>query len=343
MEHYLKTAILTLLFLFANSSFAQSSAITQIDDLMKAYSQKGTLNGNILVAKNNIIIYNQSFGFVDELNTEKLTLKHRFNIGSITKEFSAVALMQLQEQGKLKLTDKVSKFLPDLGSWANEVSISHLLTYTSGIPNVIWKKVTTDDDLFNGLLQINSLDFEPGKKYDYNNNNIFLRQFIVNRITGIPFKTYAEKLIFKPCEMNSAMLTPFTNEKMIAKGFSNNMVQDKPDLPFTGGTYLTTTDLLKWTKCLHSENIINKKSLFELGQQFDQEETQSALGQAKYKDGTLTGHSHHGRAGSYEALLVSDLDKKFTIILLTNNYGGKVSEISKSISNILIQMSPKEQ
>jgi CubicO group peptidase (beta-lactamase class C family) len=158
-----------------------------------------------------------------------------------------------------------------------------------------------------------------------------LRQFIVERLTGMSFKTYAEKFIFKPCKMNSSVMTPFENEKNIAKGFNNNLVQDKTDLPITGGTYLTTIDLLKWVNCLHSEKIVNKKSLFEMGQQFNLEETQSALGLAKYKNGNLIGHLHDGRAGNYEAILVSNITKKFTIILLDNNYNGKIFEISDAI------------
>lgn len=202
MHFYNKLFLFIILLLLSNSASAQSNSNARIDSLMKQYSQDGTFNGNVLVTKNNKVIYNQSFGFTDETKNEKLTADHRFNLGSITKEFSAVALMQLKEQGKLNLTDKVSKFLPELGRWANEVSISHLLNFTSGIPNVNWKKVKTDEDLFNGLMQVDSLNFKPGTEYYYNNNNIFLRQFIVNRITGLPFKVYAEKSIFRPCEMN---------------------------------------------------------------------------------------------------------------------------------------------
>jgi hypothetical protein len=147
----------------------------------------------------------------------------------------------------------------------------------------------------------------------------------------MPFKTYAKEFIFKPCKMNSSVMTPFENEENIAKGFNNNLVPDKTDLPITGGTYLTTIDLLKWINCLHSEKIINKKSLFEIGQQFNLEKTQSALGSAKYKNGNLIEHLHHGRSGNYEALLVSNSTEKFTIILLDNNYNGKVFEISDAI------------
>lgn len=326
---------ITILFLFANFIVAQTNPVQQIDSLLKGSNQIGVFNGNVLVSKNNTIIYKASFGFTDATKTNKLTDNSKFNIGSITKEFSAVALMQLQEQGKLKLEDKVAKFIPELPKWANEVSIENLLQFTSGIPNVIWKNIKNDKDLFEGLMAVDSLIFKPGTKYDYNNNNIFLRHFIVERIAQIPYKTYVEKFIFKPCKMDSALLTPFENEENIAKGFATNLVPDKKDLPITGGTYLTTMDLLKWLNCLHHHKVIHKKSLFTLGQPFDLPETQSALGQAKYKNEKLTEHIHHGRAGSYEALMISNLDENFTIILLNNNYSGKIFEISAAITAIL--------
>ena len=328
-------SIFTILLLLTNNVFAQTKQINQIDSLMKWSNQIGVFNGNVLVSKNNKIIYNASFGFTDATKTNKLTTNYRFNIGSITKEFSAVALMQLQEQGKLKLNDKVSKFIPELPKWANEVAIEDLLQYTSGIPNVNWKSIKNDKDLFDGLIVIDTLDFKSGTNYDYNNNNIFLRQFIVERLTKMPFKAYVEKFIFKPCKMDSAKLTPFEGEENIAKGFNNNLVQDKTDLPITGGTYLTTIDLLKWANCLHNNKVINKRSLYKIGQQFDLPETQSALGQAKFKNENLIEHLHDGRAGNYEAILVSDIDDKFTIILLDNNYNGKVFDLSVAIIAIL--------
>jgi len=325
----------TVLLLLTNNLFAQTEQIKQIDSLMKWSNKIGVFNGNVIVSKNNKIIYNAAFGFTDATKTNKLTTDHRFNIGSITKEFSAVALMQLQEQGKLNLDDKVSKFIPELPKWANEVAIKNLLQYTSGIPNVNWKSIKNDKDLFDGLMRIDTLDFKPGTDYDYNNNNIFLRQFIVERLTEMAFKMYAEKFIFKPCKMTSSILTPFENEVNIARGFNNNLVPDKTDLPITGGAYLTTIDLLKWANCLHNNRVIDKKSLYEIGQQFDLPETQSALGQAKFKNKNLVEHLHDGRAGNYEAILVSDIDEKLTIILLDNNYNGRVFEISDAIIAIL--------
>lgn len=326
---------LTVLLLPINHSFAQNKKTAKIDSLMKWADQTGIFNGNVLVAKNNKVIYNTSFGFSDAAKTVKLTPEYRFNIGSITKEFSAVALLQLQEQGKLKLKDPISQYIPELPKWAHEVTIKNLLQYTSGIPDVNWKKIKNDKDLFEGLQWVDSLEFKPGTHYGYNNNNLFLRQFIIERLTGMSFKAYAEKFIFKPCKMKSTVMTIFESEKNIAKGFNRELIADKEDLPITGGTYLTTEDLLKWAKCLHSNTVINANSLFELGQQFNLPETQSSLGQAKFNNKKLIEHVHDGRAGSYEALLVSDLNEKFTIILLGNHYKGKLFEISDAIKAIL--------
>ncbi|MCS4303293.1 serine hydrolase [Chryseobacterium sp. BIGb0232] len=324
----------TALLLLTNSVFAQTKKITQIDSLMNSVNQSGVFNGTVLVSKNNKIIYNAAFGFADAAKTEKLTPDYRFNIGSITKEFSGVALLQLQEQGKLKIEDHVSQYIPELPQWAHEVTIKDLLQYTSGLPNVNWKKIKSNQDVFDDLKLIDKLDFIPGTQYDYNMNNVFLRQFIVEKITGMTYKNYVSQNIFKPCTMNSSEITPIVDKKLVAKGFNNKSIEDKPDF-LVGGTFLTTTDLLKFVNCLHSKKLINENSLFELGQQFNLPDTQSSLGEAKFKNKKLVEHSHDGRAGNYEALLVSDLNDNFTIILLGNNYNGKLFEISDVITAIL--------
>jgi CubicO group peptidase (beta-lactamase class C family) len=336
MNYTNQLLVITTLFSFlCNSIFAQSKEIKEIDSLMKHSNSTGVFNGNVLVSKNDKIIYASSFGFSDASKKDRLTKDSRFHLGSITKEFSAAALLQLEEKGKLKLSDPVSKFIPELPAWANEVTIKDLLQYTSGIPNVNWKKIKNDKDLFDGLMSVEKLDFKPGTDYDYNNNNIFLRHFIIERLTGISFKKHAEQFIFKPLDMNSSVMTPLENEKNITKGFKNNLVQDAAEIPITGGTYTTTYDLLKWTNSLHSKKVVNRNSLYELGKSFDTAKSQSALGKAKFKNKKLIEHIHDGRAGSFEAILFSDVEKKITIILLSNNYNGKVYEISEKINVIL--------
>ena len=327
--------VVVILLILSHPIIAQVSKADQIDLLLKKYNESGTFNGNVLVSLNNKVLYNSSFGFSDATKTEKLTPDYRFNIGSITKEFSAVALLQLQEKGKLKLEDKVSKFMPELSKWADEVTIKDLLQYTSGIPNVIWKNIKNDKDLLNGLKLIDSLAFEPGTQYDYNNNTIFLRHFIIEKITGMSYKSYVTKYLFKKCKMLTAVMTPFEFEENIAKGFNTKLIQDKPDLPITGGTYLTTLDLLKWVRCLHSKKLLNQNSLYIIGQYYADESNQSGLGQATYSDKKLITHVHDGSAENYKALLVSAINSKYSVILLSNSNSGKIFEISTAIEEIL--------
>ncbi|MFM9400543.1 serine hydrolase domain-containing protein [Myroides odoratimimus] len=330
--------LLLLIILLGNGSinaFAQANIVQKIDSLIVNYNKLGNFNGNILVAKDNHIIYESSLGYTDATKTNKLTLDYKFNIGSITKEFSAVALAQLEGQGRLNLSDKVSKYMPEFPLWANQVRIKNLLDYTSGIPDVNWKQINGDKDILAGLLVIDSLDFAPGTTYDYNNNNLFLRQLIVEKISKTPFKAYTEQFIFKPCDMSTAVMTPIENEDNIAKGFSTELKEDKKDLPITGGTYLTVLDLYKWSKCLYQKKLIKKRQILKLGKAFDLEDTQSALGNTIFKSNNLIKHVHDGRAGSYEALLVSNLNQNWTIILLSNSHTGKLFEISDKITQIL--------
>lgn len=333
--NYKKISILAFIILlfFTNPISAQTNISNKIDSLMKWSNENGMFNGNVLVSKNNEIIYNSSFGYTDASKTTKLTDDYKFNIGSITKEFSAIALLQLKEKGKLKLNDKISKFFPELPKWANEVTIKDLLQYTSGIPNINWEKIKSNKDIFEDLKLIKTLDFKPGTKYDYNNNNFFLRLSIIEKVTGEKYKEYIDKYIFKPYKISSAEITPIENDKNIAKGFNDKLIEDKPDF-LVGGTFITATDLLKFLNELHSNKIISKKSLYELGKQF-QNDSQSALGEAKFKNKQLIEHLHDGRGGNYDAIIISDLENKFDIILLSNNYQGKIFEISNEIIAIL--------
>lgn len=323
-----------ILLLFTSKVYSQTDVVNQIDSIMNRYYNNEMFNGNILVSKNNKIIYNSSFGYADASKTVILTSGFKFNIGSITKEFSAVAIQQLKEKGKLNLNDKLSTFFPELPKWANEVTVKNLLDYTSGIPDVNWKKIKSNQDIFEDLKTIETLDFSPGKEYDYNNNNFFLRLSIIEKITGMSYKTYIQKNIFNALDMNSSEITPIQNNENIAKGFNNKLLEDKPDF-LMGGIFLTTTDLLKFLTNLHSNKIINKNSLFELGQHFNQEDTQSALGETKFINKKLIEHSHDGRGGNYEAIIISDIKNNFNIILLGNHYQGKIFEISDAIKSVL--------
>lgn len=331
---------MVLLLLCTGHLSAQSETVAKIDSLMKHRDSAAEFNGTVLISENNRIIYEASFGFSDPSKQEKLNKNSRFHLGSITKEFSAAALMQLEEKGKLKQSDKVSELIPELPAWADEITIKDLLQYSSGLPKINWKNIKNDQDIFNGLRAVEKLDFTPGSRYDYNNNTIFLRHFVIEHVTGISYKTYIEKFIFKPAGMKSSVMTPLTQQKNITKGFKNNGTQDPAEPAITGGTYTTARDLLKWSDALHTGKIVSKELLYDLGQGFPVEDSESALGHAEYSNRKLTKHFHHGRAGSFEAVLLSDPGKKINIIILSNSSTGKLSALSDTICSVLELKNP---
>ena len=301
----------------------------------KAY-QLGIFNGNVLVVDNGKTVYQSEFGYSDAGKKTKLTADHRFSIGSIGKEFNAVGIMLLKEQGKLALDDKVSKHLNYLPSWAEKISVRNLLQYTSGLPDINWKTVKSDADILNDLKALKQLSFEPGTKYAYNNSNTFLQRRLVEKISGVPFQDFVKTNMLQPCGMKLSVVDPSLRGTNFAISFNNDLVEDPRQFtsPMSGWTSVTANDLYKWSLCLHSYKLINQASINEILKPFAPD-AQSGLGGGETESGVVKEHSHHGTSLDFEALMYVEPSKDAAIILLTNNKNSKVFEIKDAIKSIL--------
>ena len=330
---WLWPTVLAALLTAASVLALQVPGADRIDQLMRRSHARGIFNGAVLVASQGHPVYEQAFGYADATLKDPLTLNHRFNIGSITKEFSAVAIMLLQEQGRLTIDDTVAAHLPELPSWAARVSVRNLLDYTSGIPDINWNTVKSDADVHADLLRLSRLDFEPGSTFSYSNNNVSLRQFIVERLTGMPFNTFVDRNIYRPCGMTSSTLNPSSDAMFITKSFNNGFGQDPTEVPITGVVYVTARDLYRWTQCLHDGRIISAQSISKLGHSF--RPSNGGLGTTEWNGDKLTLHEHDGQSRNFEALMTTDLKEDVTVILMDNNKNLKLSAISKAIREIL--------
>lgn len=329
----IKIFVFTILLMMYHNSFGQANQIqTNLDTLFEKAHKSKAFNGNVLVVQKGKILYEKAIGQADASNTIQLNEKYRFHIGSIAKEFNAVAIMMLKEQGKLKLDDSISKFLPELPSWANKIKIIHLLQYTSGLPQIKWNEVNQDSDNMMFLKNTASLDFEPGTKYDYNNNNVFLQRRIIEKITNMPFNSFVIKKILQPIGIKNAIVDPNENEKLFAKSFNNKGKQDILKYNISGWTAIDLKDFYRWSEAINSFKIINPESTRELFIPFSNG-NQTGLGEGEIQLGKVTKHIHDGAAFNYQALLISNLD--FTIILMSNNKQNNLEEISNSIQSIL--------
>ncbi len=336
MKHTATKYLFTfLLFVYgANVALAQSNKIVAIDSLIHSANKLGLFNGNVLVADDNKVIYTTAIGFADASGQTALTVNYRFHIGSIAKEFNAVGIMMLQEQGKLSIDDKVSKYLPDLPVWSNKISIKNLLQYTSGLPDVKWATVKTDADNMADLMKLDKLNFEPGTTYNYNNNNVFLQRRIIEKVSGLTFNQFVAQKILKPCGMNTALVDPTDADTLIAKAYNDKHQQDGLTVPISGWTSVTLFDFYKWANAIVNFKFINPTStrqiIYPVGPN-----KQAGLGGGSMDGDKLVSHIHDGTSLNYQALLVCNVSQGRTVILLTNNKQGNLYNINTAIQAIL--------
>jgi CubicO group peptidase (beta-lactamase class C family) len=285
MKHNLIKVILLVL-IFQNitvlDSFGQSKT-EKIKELMRVNNQYGLFNGSVLVVENGEVIYNEGVGFA---NMEwdipnKPNTKHR--LGSITKQFTAMLILQLVEQGKLKLHSKISSYLPNYPKKSgNQITVHHLLTHTSGIPEFLtipnfMKKYSRNAYTPKEFISFFSdlpLQFKPGEKFSYSNSGYFLLGLLIEKITGKFYEQVLKENIFAPLKMNNTgfdhhstlLKNRATGYLKIGKTYSNSRFGDM-SIPYAAGSmYSTTEDLFIWDKALSANLLLpenSKKLLFK--------------------------------------------------------------------------------
>ena len=195
--------ILTLSTVLFNPANAQQNDIKQLsaafDKVLEQQFKSNEPGATVLVSRNGQVIYKKAFGMANlELNLP-MQVDNVFWIASMGKQFTAVAILQLMEQGKLNLEDEITKFIPDYPTQGNKITIEHLLTHTSGIHNFSGmkdpeKKLALDCtpneviDFFKNL----PMRFAPGTNWEYSNSGYFLLGYIIEKITGKPYAEYLD-------------------------------------------------------------------------------------------------------------------------------------------------------
>ena len=193
----------------------------KFDTLLSQQFKSHEPGATALVARNGQVIYKKAFGMANLESDLPMQVDNVFWVASIGKQFTAVAILQLMEQGKLNLQDEITKFIPDYPTQGNKISIEHLLTHSSGIHNFSGmkdpeKKLALDCtpneviDFFKNL----PMRFTPGTKWEYSNSGYFLLGYIIEQITGRPYSVYLEDNFFKPLGMTNSF---YANDIRIIK------------------------------------------------------------------------------------------------------------------------------
>src|ERR1044071_3508717 len=238
--------------------------------VMQPYVDAKMFMGSVLVARKGKIIFNNAYGMADLEWSIPNSPTTRFNIASMTKQFTAAAILLLEDRGKLKTSDLVKKYLPDAPASWNNITIYHLLTHTSGIPDdaATYQPGPPDRLLFNDK----PLDFQPGERWSYTNLGYIVLGYLLQRIAGQSYEAFVQENLFKPLGMNDSGM--FSYVRVIprrASGYwpGRNGIEnaERPDFRTnfsSGSLYSTTADLLRWEEGLFGGKLLSATSLHKM-------------------------------------------------------------------------------
>lgn len=302
----------------------------KIDDSIQRHSH---FNGAVLVAKEGKIILSKGYGFANyELNIPN-TPQTKFPIASLTKPFTALAIMQLQEKQLLNVQDPISKFIPHFPN-GDKITIHHLLSHTSGIANYYKPPHFSDIALCKNLEEMISAikawptEFEPGAEYSYSNSGYVVLAYIIEKVSRTNYDAFLHDNVFKPLGMqtsghNSGLTNhavgyvESTGERQTVPPISNPTI-----LIGNGNLYSSVEDLYRWDQALHSGKIVSKKSLEAIFSPhiFMEGSTKRSHGYGWFIDEQLNKKfvEYSGALRGFLSKYIHFIDDQTTIILVTN-------------------------
>src|SRR5690348_7541164 len=354
----LSASICLVLVSLSVSAHAQNPSFNeQVDRIAHdVLASTGVPSASVAIVRDNQIAYTRAYGDASLTPRVPARPEMRYSIGSISKQFTATAILILAEQGKLSLDDPVSRFLPEL-TRANEVKIRQLLSHTSGYQDywpqdyvmpMMLQPVSVQKIL--DLWARKPLDFDPGTKWQYSNTNYAIAGLIVEKVSGMPFFDFIQNRIFKPLDMHSVADVNLSKLNTTdATGYFRYALGPPRVAPKEGRGWLfamgelamTAEDLQKWNISIINETLLKPGSYKQL-------ETEVLL-----KDGSPTGYGlgisvarrnghrvlqHGGEVSGFTATSMILPDDHIAIVALTNQDAAEASSlIARGIAEKLLQ------
>jgi D-alanyl-D-alanine carboxypeptidase len=351
----MRLAILALL--LATTAQAQLSADTksQIDAAAKKIlADTGVPSASVGVVKDGKIVYTQAYGLAHISPPRPATPDMAYPIGSISKQFTATAILLLQQDGKLKLDDPIAKYFPEL-TRANDITIRNILTMTSGYEDYApqdyiipaWLREEKPINIIHAWAT-KPLDFEPGTQWQYSNTNFVLAALIVEKVSGQPLWKFLNARVFTPLQMKDVISTYTEREKLKVTGYVSFALAPPREQPLeaTGWYYgdgdlsMTPATLLAWDLSIINQTLLTPSSYKEMETSFilkDGTATNYGLG---IFSRTRDGHreiEHSGEVGGFVAENVLYPDDKVAITVLTNEVAsGAASDIAAALKPLAL-------
>ena len=317
------------------------------DRIVSSFAKRGEFRGTVMVARNGQILFQKGYGNAVEAWGISNNANTKFELASLTKQFTGAAILILAQAGKLNLEDKVAKFFPQAPESWEEITIKQLVTHTSGLPNNEIRDFNkgicvpyTEDELLR-TFKGRPLKFKPGTDWAYTNTEYYLLAYIIESTSG---KTYADFLmqnVFQPLGMsNSGFSSTLAIVSQMAEGYTRDgkslRHRDYFDRSLeigAGGVYSTTSDMLRWNEALNEGKLLNQRSL-------DLMFTPSSPGNYGFgwfiENQPRTKAYHEGSDPGFSAFEIRYPAEKEFIIVLSNLEDSPVRAIANGLGELLV-------
>ncbi len=342
------------------ASSSPTDKAAALDALLTRLSRDHTFSGSVLVALHGRVILGKGYGFADVAHSVQNTINTEFRIGSVSKQFTAMSILQLQEARKLSIHDHLCHYIANCPTAWKPLTLQQLLTHTSGIYDYVnsgtlgplLSRPTTPDS-FIGLLKSHPLDFAPGAHYEYSNSNFFLLAYIVEQVAREPYTAYLQQHIFNPLLLqHTGSDKNHPDPRQHALGYST-WAAPAPYVDmswfFGAGTlYSTVTDLWHWDQALANDALISKASTADM---FAAHATICTAGGGSclgfdqiaygygWSNGTIGGHVvvwHNGEVPGYKAMNAFLPREGITVVVLSNVESSGADDIGVQLVKMVL-------
>ena len=326
----------------------EAAVKSRLDQVASSYTTGNAFMGTVLVVDGDRILLDKGFGMADLEWGNANAPDVKFRLGSLTKQFTAALVLLLQEDGKLKISDPVSKYLPDAPKTWEKITLANLLGHTSGIPSftglkefAVWSMSphTPEEEL--ALFRDKPLNFEPGSKFEYSNSNFEVLGVVIEKVSGKKYGDLLRERIFDPLGMKDSGLD--TDELILPKRAQGYMPgkgglelarSESMTVPWAAGSiYSTTGDLLKWEHGLFGGKVLSADSL----------KAMTTPGKGDYglgvgvadKDG-LKEVSHGGGIEGFNTNLIYVPERRIAVVVLSNVNGSAPGIMGDQLLDVVL-------
>lgn len=328
----------------------------KLDSVFTRFNKRYDFHGSVIIAKKGKVVFKNQYGYANFKQKTKLDENSVFQLASVSKQFTAAAILILNERGELSLDDEVIRFYPEFPY--EKVTVRHLLNHTSGLPKYFWlaehkwdKDYPPSNEEMMDLMANSDVMrfFSPGANFDYSNTGYMVLASIVEKITDMPYGDFVQANIFQPLEMNSTFVYRYEQDPIAENQLVGYRLYKGRWHAAIGGTvndrivgdknvYSTTEDMLKWIQGLNSGKIISEKTLSEM----------YSRGETKYKRKVPYGFGfrikenegekiiyHNGKWNGFSTSLMQYPEDELVVITLEHSKYNSMKNLNQTVKSIV--------